>query len=598
MRFLFKNMLIVALFSLLAVPSIAAKGIIGPQLSGVLNSSDKTSNQLVWVYLADKGGGELLKSSVPYSVVTEHSLRRRANVLPPDALVEYSDLPVDESYVARLSATGAVLRHSSKWFNAVSIQATAGQIVAIAALPFVREIELVGRSRRSHPPPPVSETPAAPSSMPKTTSAHALDYGPSVNQVTQINVPALHDLGNSAQGVIVGVFDNGFRLLNHEAFASMNIIATYDFVDYKVSVVPNNPNTSFGDHGVNTLSTIGGFKPGQLIGPAYGASYILARTENDSSETPLEEDKWVRAIEWADSLGVQVTSTSLGYDVYDPGYTSWTWEDMDGRTTVISRAAAMAVRKGILVVNSAGNEGFSPTHNTLVAPADADSVLAVGAVDLSGKRTSFSSVGPTTAAPPRFKPDVMALGSSVTVASETQVTGYRFNAQGTSFSCPLAAGVAALLVKAHPNLPPMVIVDAMRQTASRASTPDNLMGWGILNALAAHNRLSGTDTNTSPVPPETYLLRQNYPNPFNAGTVIVYGVPVPSGVSIAVYDILGREVLTLVRGQKVGGTYTVRWDGTDAGGVHVAAGTYICRFTAVGADGSRSVVSNKMILLR
>ena len=154
-----------------------------------------------------------------------------------------------------------------------------------------------------------------------------------------------------------------------------------------------------------------------MIGPAYGASYILARTENDSSETPAEEDKWVRAIEWADSLGVQVTSTSLGYLDYNPGYTSWTWENMDGRTTVITRAAAMAVRKGILVVNSAGNEGFNPTHNTLVAPADADSVVAAGAVGPDGKRASFSSIGPITSVPPHIKPDVMAQGTNVFVAS-------------------------------------------------------------------------------------------------------------------------------------------------------------------------------------
>jgi subtilisin family serine protease len=249
------------------------------------------------------------------------------NALPPDALLDETDLPVLEPYVAQIAALGGIPQQRSKWFNAVSVRATAEQIRALETLPFVREIELVGRYRRSSDPLPGPDDSLLPEPLPKTTGPHALDYGPSANQLLQIKVPALHDLGISAQGVIVGVFDNGFRLPNHEAFASMNIIATYDFVDNKVSVVPNNPSPAFGDHGVNTLSTIAGNKPGQLIGPAYAASIILARTENDSSETPFEEDKWVRAIEWADSIGVQVTSTSLGYFDYDPGFRAeWrTW---------------------------------------------------------------------------------------------------------------------------------------------------------------------------------------------------------------------------------------------------------------------------------
>ncbi len=585
------------LFFLCAVPSIAGS-VIGPRLEEALRNGARESMLTVWIYFTDKGSRELLKSAVPSSVVTERSLQRRAKVLPPENLTDYADLPVEDAYVAGLGASGASIQHRSKWFNAVSIRATADQINRIASLPFVREVELVGRYKRSTPPPPdpkdVIERPA----LPKNSGTHALDYGPSLNQLTQIQVPELHDLGNNAQGVIVGVFDNGFRLPDHEALRAMNVIATYDFVDNKVSVVPNNTSPSFGTHGVNTLSTIGGFKEGQLIGPAYGASFILARTENDSSETPMEEDKWVRAIEWADSLGVQVTSTSLGYLDYNTGFPSWTWEDMDGRTTVITRAAAMAVRKGILVVNSAGNEGYDPTHNTLGAPADADSVLTVGAVNLGGKRTSFSSVGPTTASPPRIKPDVMALGTGVYVASSTQTDGYSPLAQGTSFACPLAAGVAALLVKARPDATPMEIVNAMRQTASQASAPDNLMGWGVVNALAAYNLLSGIDTFPIPPLPATYVLTQNFPNPFNPVTRILYNVPLASSVSITVHDLLGREVVTLERGFTAAGAYRTEWDGRDSRGIPVASGPYIYRLTAVRPDGAFTTISNRMILIR
>jgi len=580
-----------------AVPSVAGS-IIGPRLEEALRNGTQESTLTVWIYFTDKGSRELQKSAVPSSVVTDQSLRRRAKVLPPERLTDYADLPVEDAYVAELGASGAAIQHRSKWFNAVSIRATARQIGTIASLPFVREIELVGRYKRSTPPPPdpkdVIETPV----LPKSSGTHALDYGLSLNQLTQIQVPDLHDLGNNAQGVIVGVFDNGFRLPDHEALLAMNVIATYDFVDNKVSVVPNNTSPTFGSHGVNTLSTIGGFKEGQLIGPAYGASFILARTENDSSETPMEEDKWVRAIEWADSLGVQVTSTSLGYLDYNTGFPSWTWEDMDGRTTVITRAAAMAVRKGILVVNSAGNEGYDPTHNTLGAPADADSVLTVGAVTLSGKRTSFSSVGPTTASPPRVKPDVMALGTGVYYASSTQTEGYSSFGQGTSYACPLAAGVAALLVKARPDATPMEIVNAMRQTASQASAPDNLMGWGVVNALAAYNLLSGIDTVPIPPLPTTYVLTQNFPNPFNPGTRIFYGIPLASNVSITVHDLLGREVVTLERGFTLEGAYVTEWDGRDSRGIPVATGSYIYRLTAVRPDGAVTTISNRMMLIR
>lgn len=461
-----------------------AVGGIHPRLQRVIDPLLPDEQVVAWVYFTDKGPNEALRNSVPLSVVSQRSLQRRQKARPPESIVDYSDLPVDQEYVDGIRPLVIRIRQQTKWFNGISVVATKSQIIELASLPFVREVELVARFRRS---PELTEPSAAgdqPSSQPD--GIFSFNYGSSFNQNNQINVPAVHDLGNYGQGVVVGVFDNGFRLLTHEAFDSLRsrIIATYDFVDHKVSVVPNNPSTSFGAHGVNTLSTIGGFKSGQLIGPAFGATYILARTENDSSETPMEEDNWVAAIEWADSIGVDVTSTSLGYLSYDSPYTSWTWEDMDGNTTAITRAADIAVSKGIIVVNSAGNEGYNASHNTLGAPADGDSVLSVGAVTSAGVRSSFSSVGPTTSVPPRIKPDVMAQGSTVRVASATNTASYG-STQGTSFSCPLAAGVAALIVHARPTDSPMEIMNAMRATASNASTPNNLIGWGILNALAA-----------------------------------------------------------------------------------------------------------------
>lgn len=421
---------------------------------------------------------------ISWSPVSQRALARRSKVLPADRLIDERDFQLDRVYVAAVGRNVIRIRHELKWFNAVSAVATKRQIDALSRLPFVRQIEFVGRWRTR----PGDEAPQAllkGSSVQAPAGTASFNYGTSYAQVNQIKVPQVHNLGITGQGIVVGVFDNGFRLLTHEAFAAMSIIAQHDFVDHKTSVIPVNPNTSFGSHGVNTLSTIGGFKSGQLIGPAFNADYILARTENDSSETPVEEDNWAAAIQWADSIGVDVTSTSLGYLTYDAPFPSWTWADMDGNTTLITQAADQAVGLGIVVVNSAGNAGAGDgIHNTLGGPADGDSVIAAGAVDAAGSRTSFSSVGPTTDVPARIKPDVMAMGSGVKVASSISTTGYG-SASGTSFSCPLTAGVAALVLCANPALTPMQVRDAMRTTASNAGAPNNLIGWGILNCDSA-----------------------------------------------------------------------------------------------------------------
>ncbi len=202
---------------------------------------------------------------------------------------------------------------------------------------------------------------------------NSYNYGQSFTQLNQITVPAVHDLGYTGAGITICSMDAGFSNLAHEVFSTMNIIAMWDFVD-------NDPDVSGHSHGTATLSTIGGFKEGQLIGPAFGSDFILARTEDDNSETPVEEDNWIAALEWADSIGVDVTTTSLTYLDYDPPFPSYTWEDMDGNTALITIAADFAVGLGIFVVNSASNSGYNPNHNTLGAPADGDSVITVGAV--------------------------------------------------------------------------------------------------------------------------------------------------------------------------------------------------------------------------
>jgi serine protease AprX len=565
----------------------SAEAVIGARLSEQLVGARADDRIVAWVSFTDKGPSEALRNAVPHTVVSERSLLRRMKVRPAGQLVDYTDLPVSEEYAAAVAAQVSALRQRSRWFNAVSVVATPPQIQALRSLPFVAGIDLVARFRKDQS---EKETGEAPPPPPPVLAPTDLNYGPSLNQVQQIGVPAVHNTGNYGQGVMVGVFDNGFRLPNHQAFDSMLIVATYDFVDHKVSVVPNNPDPGFGSHGVNTLSTIGGYASGHLIGPAFGATFILARTENDSSETPIEEDYWAAAIEWADSIGVDVTSTSLGYLTYDAPFTSWTWQNMDGNTTVITRAADMAVGRGILVVNSAGNAGSNPSHNTLGAPADGDSVASIGAVNSGGTRVSFSSVGPTMSDPPRIKPDVMAQGSGVVVASSTSPTGYT-TSSGTSFSCPLAAGAAALVLKAHPAATPMQILGALRATANNAATPNNLVGWGILNAAAAIEYLQASGVPPAPLIPEGFSLSQNFPNPFNPVTTIRYGLPEASTISLKIYDVMGREIRTLVAGRQDASSYTLQWDGTDNAGSPVSSGVYIYRLTSDrGFSTARSMV--------
>jgi subtilisin family serine protease len=586
---------------LIAVPSTVAAGKLTERLQSTLRYSGAGDQVGIWVQFADKGSRDLLKAAIPKDVVSERALFRRLTVLPPDRAVDYADLPIDEGYVRIVAAHGATIRQRSRWFNAVSAIATPEQIQQLAAIPFVSEIDLIGRYRNDRTVEQPRELSPGETHTPllKTDSPNALDYGGSLAQVSLLNIPAVHNAGNAAEGIIIGVFDNGFRLPGHQAFDSLKIVGTRDFVDHKTSVVPNNPSLSFGDHGINTLSTIGGFKPGSLIGPAFRAKYILARTENDSSETPFEEDNWVAAIEWAESLGVQVTSTSLGYLLYDLPYASWSWQDMNGRTTKITRAAAEAVRKGVIVVNSAGNNGIGPdtSRNTLNAPADAESVLTVGAVTPSGLRASFSSVGPTTSIPPHIKPDVMATGTSIVAASASNPAGYT-QIQGTSFSCPLAAGVAALVLKAHPAATAMQVIDALKMTASRASTPGNRFGWGIIDAVKAVNYLTPSDTGGPPALPSAYQLEQNFPNPFNPKTVIAYNLAEASGVTLRIYDILGREVKTLVNATQPRGRYLPTWDGSNDEGGAASSGVYFYRLVALGASGTSRTITRKMMMIK
>jgi subtilisin family serine protease len=342
------------------------------------------------------------------------------------------------------------------------------------------------------------------------------------------------------------------------------------------------------------MGCLAGRKAGTYVGSAYGASFLLARTENGASETPVEMVTWGLGAEWADSAGADVISSSLGYSTFNDPADNYTYADMDGHTTVVTRAAEIAASKGILVVTAVGNEGNS-LWRKLVAPSDAngDSVIAVGAVDAAGAPAGFSSHGPS--ADGRVKPDLAARGVSVPVPDTNNDAGYSPRS-GTSFSTPILAGLATCLLQARPGWPPRLVIDALRKTASRYANPDTLVGYGIPNGLAALRWTPDTAT-VPPLPPATFAIRLAGPNPFAPnGTPAIVQLDLGANFGAAtpharVFDAHGRMVRELAPEQGAVGRWIARWDGRGTGGLALGSGMYFITFEAVGRQASVRVVS-------
>lgn len=512
---------------------------------------------LIWIYFTDKGENPENFFSNPESVISKKSIERRTKSFLKNSSIDFTDLPIYSEYIDKLISVGFELKQKSKWFNSVSGYANSATIKTISSFSFVKKLDLVKRFKRNNTNPEIQDTSKfIPKYLPKNNKINLYNYGPSYDQYALSNIPQAHDLGYNGQGVTICVMDAGFNNLAHEVFQNMNIIASYDFVNHDFNVADQS-DSGDGTHGTAVLSIIGGFKEGELIGPAFGANYILAKTENTQSETPIEEDNWIAAMEWADSIGVDVTSTSLGYLDFDSTYVNYTWADMDGNTALITKAADLAVAKGIVVVNSAGNEGYNSLHNTLQAPADGDSVITVGAVDYSENRTYFSSVGPTTDG--RIKPDVMAVGLNVYHAAP--IGNYYFSGDGTSFSCPIVSGIVAILLSANHNLTPMEIREIFRNTSTNKNNPDNLTGWGVVDALAAINTII-TDVKAERVA-DNYMMLTNYPNPFNPVTTIRFSVTEKGNVKITLFNTLGENIRTILNEEVNPGLKEIQFDASD-----------------------------------
>jgi hypothetical protein len=554
---------------------------VSPALQAAITRAGDSGRVVSWVFFTDKGPSPTL-ADVEVSL-TSHARARRARNRGLSRLVDAYDVPVDTRYVGAIRRQGLRIRNTSRWLNAVSIDVDAHTVEAIAGLPFVRGMDVVRVGREPLPEPAGESAPLGPE---QSRAVTALDYGLSFTQNDLINVPTLHDQGYSGSGVWICMLDAGFNNLAHVAFQNLDILITHDFVNGDSLV--SDGDMGSGSHGTYTLSTIGGYAPGNLIGPAYGATYLLAKTENTVGENHIEEDNWVAGAEWADSTGADIISCSLGYTSFDVGI-DYTWSDMDGNTTIVTIGADIAASRGILVVNSAGNGGnVALPANTLGAPCDGDSVLAVGAVDAVGVRSSFSSVGPS--ADGRIKPDVMAMGGAVRVASASNPATYT-NLNGTSFSCPLTAGAAALILEAKPHATNQQIMDALRSTASQAGAPDRLYGYGIIDAAAAAASIFPTGVGAPQ--PAGIVLHPAYPNPFNPTTTIEYEIPARAHVRLTVFDVSGAVVASLVDETQSRGRRSVTWNARSSRGTPLASGVYLYRLEAGDEQQTR-----KMVLLK
>jgi serine protease AprX len=450
--------------------------VISEKFKQLLSQKEPEQKVKVWVFFTDKGifdPGEYESAlNRAATILTERAARRRAKTMKPN-LVDFKDLPVDHTYVNEILKYQAKLRQKSRWLNAASFEIPVSRLDRISDLDFVRSVKpVLGGKRRPVPPQVPPQKPQ------KGPSKFDLNYGASYAQLQQLNVPAVHNLGYKGQGVLVCMMDTGY-LKDHQAFqladSTGRILAEWDFInnDDNTQNEEGDPSTQH-NHGTCTWSALGGAADGNLYGPAYGAFFILAKTEDVSMEHPIEEDNWMAGMEWADSIGADVISSSLCYIDW------YTYEDLDGNTAVTTIAADIAAERGIVVCNAMGNSG--PGSGTLLAPADADSIIACGAVDANGYLASFSSRGPTFDG--RTKPEVCARGVSTRCASPYNLYGYT-TASGTSLSTPLIGGCAALILSAHPYWTPMQVREAMMMTASRADIPDNNYGWGIPDLLAA-----------------------------------------------------------------------------------------------------------------
>lgn len=495
----------------------------------ILCSHGAMAQQKSWLFLRDKGPEQGGWMAHPEGFLSSKALDRRAM---SGTAISLADVPVSKSYLQKLADAGVKIHGASRWINAVSVETSLSLAELQRICPAVIAKQRVARFSTS-----AYQGETAPMAQ-RIAAIDSLSYGQAGLQIRQLNLNCLHDRGFTGRDVLIAVFDAGFFNMDTiSGFDSLwlqgRVRTYYDFVNHDTTVFDEH------NHGMNVSSIIVANLPGQMIGAAPHATLALARTENVFSETHQEEDNWMMAVEWADSLGADQIHSSLGYTLFDPGEGDFSYADLDGNTTIISRAADMAAARGILVVNSAGNEGTAPWHH-ISAPCDADSILCVGAVDEVGNYVTFSGVGPS--ADGRVKPDVAARGlGTIHVGNNGQVGG----GSGTSFSAPLMSGFAACLRQAHPLRTNMEVIQAIRESGSQFATPDTLLGYGIPDACKADSLLAVMDSLALSLTGQQMQVVRVYPNPAQDRLMLDNQRPNDPFASLVVLSSDGRKVIDL-----------------------------------------------------
>lgn len=489
------------------------------------------AQQDAWVYFTDKEQVEAALQN-PISILSRQAIdRKMAQDIPIDVL----DVPVNEFYIQQVkNRPGINVMAKSKWMNAIHVRGEVAAIQSLKLLDFVASVafadkELNGVLRQ------VSKT----DKFEVEAELVDFEYGSSYNQIAMIGVDALHLENYTGEGIVIAVIDAGFPKVKTMVALSRlrnanKLLGGYDFVN-RTSAFDADASSS---HGTRVLSTMAGFITNEFVGTAPDASYYLFRTEDAAIENPVEESYWVEAAERADSLGVHIINSSLGYADFDYAGYNYKPSDMDGTTTFISRGAQIASQKGMLVVNSAGNAG-NTSWGIVMAPADASGVMTVGAVNGDGVYASFSSRGSATQ--PTQKPDVATQGAGTMVISENDVIVAN---NGTSFSAPILAGALACLWQALPNASTETIKQAVKLSTSQYTAPDDFLGYGIPNFQLA---LSLGLSVASPSHTKGFIA---YPNPVT--TYLNLETPQNTDVKrLQVYDVLGTKILE----QTFAGTY-------------------------------------------
>ena len=485
------------------------------------------ATDIYWVQFTDKDNSPYSIDN-PEAYLSPRALQRRANL--SIAIDEY-DIPVNPQYLQAVADCGAELLNPSKWLNGVSVHVTDPAVIeAINALGFVEVVRNCPNDLKAQE---MKERWMA-DEMKAVEGSRGFRgyYGGAEAQATQLKVDVLHEQGSDGTGIVVAILDGGFvGAENHACFDNMReegrLLGTRDFVYGSTSVY------SQSTHGTSCLSTMAAYVPNQMVGTAPKASYYLLHTEDGPNENIVEEYNWVSGAEYADSLGVDVCSTSLGYIGFDMSQWDHPFEHFDGHTAPMTIGAEIAASRGMICMNAASNEGDGVC--TLGIPADAEHILTVGAVDENGYRANFSSVGPTYDG--RIKPDVMAMGEGTYVASGDGGWWPYYNGNGTSFATPVLAGAVACLRQARPYASVQEICDVIRSCGNRADNPDSKYGYGIPDFSQALELL-----HVEEAPIQNNNLINVYPNPSQGEMHVVLNEGAKA--ELTVFDFMGRQLYT------------------------------------------------------